>query len=285
MRISQIILFCAVLHAGMAEARFGKGGSGGGSSSGGSRGGSSGSSTHSAVPVDSRGSSSRSSGSSSGSSFLQPSFRTGYFGGAFVPMYGFGYNRYPSGYPVVVTPEEETVEAALRVTAGAEFLYLANQARGYALGLNIAIEGERFGFSVAAQHLTVAADNGTNGNDTLQQLSAHAGYAFLTGERGRLRAEVGVDVVFATDVVLLAPTVGFSGMVWITGPLAIEGSIYGSVYPFWQLDGRAGIVVGMGALGLRLGLRAQLLDDQGVVDGVAHRDLFMGPYAGLGFVF
>lgn len=58
-----------------------------------------------------------------------------------------------------------------------------------------------------------------------------------------------------------------------------------SVYPFWQIDGRAGLVVGMGALGIRVGWRTLLLDDQGVVDGVEHRDIFMGPYAGLGFAF
>ena len=196
--------------------------------------------------------------------------------------YGYGHRSPPT--TVVVDPDVEP-EAPLRVTAGAEFLLFTNQVRGYALGLNASIEGERFGVSIAAQHLSVAADDGTNGNDTLQQLSARMGYAILLGERGRLRAELGADMVFAADVVLLAPSVGFSGTVWIAGPLALEGSISGSVFPFWQIDGRAGVVVGMGALGLRLGWRAQLLDDQGVVDGVAHRDIFSGPYAGLGFAF
>ncbi|MDP3152185.1 MAG: hypothetical protein Q8N23_05910 [Archangium sp.] len=50
---------------------------------------------------------------------------------------------------------------------------------------------------------------------------------------------------------MTAPTIGFSGTLWIAGPLALEGT--------------------------------QLLDDQGVVDGVAHRDIFLGPYSGLGF--
>lgn len=277
------MVLCAVLHAGTAEARFGKAGSGG-TTSGGNAGARS---THAAVPVDSPGSSSTSSsssGSSSSSSLppVSPFFRQpmGYFGGAFVPMYGYGY-----AYPEVVGPADEEPQAPLRATAGLEFLYFTNQDRGYSLGLNAAVEGERFGVSISAHHLSLATDDGSDGSDTLQQLSARVGYTLLSGDRGRVRAELGADVIFAADVVVGGPTIGFSGTLWIAGPLAFEASMYGSVYPFWQLDGRAGLVVGMGALGFRLGWRTQLLDDQGVVDGVAHRDIFMGPYAGLGFAF
>lgn len=281
MRISQVAMVALLLHAGSAEARFGKGGSGG--SSGGSRSSSSSRSTHAAVPVGSSSSSSSSGGSSTSSGFF--SRRLGYFSGAFVPMYGYGYSR-PHAVVLMDDPDdEEEAEVSLRATAGAEFLYFTNQLRGYAFGLNASLEGERLGISVSAQHLSVAADDGTSGNDTLQQVGARLSYAFLTGSRGRVRAELGVDVIFAADVVLLGPSVGFSGTMWIAGPLAFEASVCGSVYPFWQLDARAGLVVGMGALGLRVGWRAQLLDDQGVVDGVAHRDLFTGPYAGLGFAF
>lgn len=292
MRISQLAMVAALvalLHAGSAEARFGKGGSGGGSSSG--SGGSS-RSTHAAVPVGSGGSSSASSsgspgGSSSGNFSSDPSRRLGYYSGAFVPMYGYGYGygyrRMPGA--VLLDPEEEEPEVPLRATAGAEFLYFTNQLRGYALGFNAGIEGERLGVNVTAQHLSVAADDGTQSNDTLQQLSAKLSYALIAGPRGRLRAELGADLIFATDVILLGPTLGFSGTLWLVGPLAFEASLYGSFYPFYQLDGRAGLVIGAGAVGLRLGWRTQLLDDRGVVDGVAHRDIFMGPYAGLGFAF
>lgn len=283
----------ALLHAGVAEARFGKGGSGGGSSSGSSRGSSSGgssSSTHRAVPVDSPGSRSTagSPGASGGSGGFSPrsTFNTyglGYFGGAFVPFYGYGYR--PRITTLVLAPEEPEDTTPLRVTAGLEFSYLANQTRGYTVGVNLAFEGERFGVSLLAQHLGVAADDGTNGTDAIQQVGLRMSYAFLTGERGRLRAELGADSFFAPDVILLGPTAGFSGTLWLVGPLALEGSFGASVYPFWQIDGRAGLVVGAGPLGLRLGWRTQLLDDQGVVDGVAHRDVFSGPYGGLSFVF
>ena len=285
MRISQVVLLFASLHAGIAEARFGKKSSGGESkpsSGGGSQ------ATHAAVPVDSPGSSSSSNSSSSSSSSSGSSFgprrRLGYFNGAFVPMYGYGVPV--AAYPTtVVEPDEDAEPSIVRGTAGLEFLYFANQTRGYALGLNAAVEIDRIGGSITAQHLSVATDDGTPGDDTLQQLSVRVSYAILVGTQGRLRGEAGVDTIFAADVTVTAPTIGFSGTLWIAGPLAFEGSLYASVYPFWQIDGRAGFVVGMGALGIRVGWRTQLLDDQGVVDGVEHRDIFMGPYAGLGFAF
>ncbi len=282
MRISQVVLLIAALHAGIAEARFGKKSSGGASNS--SAGGGA-QPTHAAVPVDSAGSSSSSSSASPSGSFLRPNRRLGYFNGAFVPLYGYGVPL--AAYPAttLIEPDDGADEAIVRATAGLEVLYFANQTRGYALGLNAAVEIDRIGSSISGQHLSVATDDGTPGDDTLQQLSVRVSYAVWVGTQGRLRAEAGVDTLFAADVTVTAPTIGFSGTLWIAGPLAFEGSFYASVYPFWQIDGRAGLVVGMGALGIRVGWRTQLLDDQGVVDGVEHRDVFMGPYAGLGFAF
>lgn len=280
MKISQVVVLIALLHAGVAEARFGKKGSGGSTSSSSSGGGQS---THAAVPVDSPGSSSSSS-SSSGTAF-RPTRRLGYFSGAFVPNYGYGFAPV-AAYPVLIDPEqEESEETSVRATAGLEFLYFTNQLRGYALGLSAMVEFDRIGASVSGQHLNVAADDGTIADDTLQQLSVRLSYALLVGSRGRLRAELGADTIFAADVVVAGPTIGFSGTLWVAGPVAFEGSIYGSVYPFMQLDSRLGLVVGMGSLGLRLGWRTQFLDDLGAVDGVSHQDVFMGPYAGLGFTF
>lgn len=194
-------------------------------------------------------------------------------------MYGY------AGYPGV-DQEEDVIEAkGVRATAGIEFIYFTNQERGYALGIAAALEVDRMGINVSAQHLSVGADDGSDGNDSIQQVSARVSYALLVGSMGRVRVEMGIDTFFAPDVTLLGPTAGFTGTLWIAGPVALEGSVMGSVYPFWQVDGRMGVVIGLGALGIRAGFRAQLLDDQGVVDGVAHRDVFMGPYAGVGFTF
>lgn len=197
-----------------------------------------------------------------------------------MPVFGYA--------PTVFEPEDALSDqpsgrVSVRVTAGLEALYFTNQDRGYALGVNAGFEVDRIGGFISAQHLSVATDDGSAGDDKLEQLSLRMGYSLYVGKQGRLRAELGADTIFAADVVVIGPTFGFSGTVWIWGPLAFEGSFHASVYPFWQLDGRAGLVVGIGALGLRVGFRAQLLDDQGIVDGVAHRDVFMGPYAGLGF--
>lgn len=194
-------------------------------------------------------------------------------------MYGYG------AYPEVEDVEDDPDARGLRATAGLEFIYFTNQERGYALGLVAGLEIDRLGLNLGAQHLSVATDDGTSGNDTIQQLSVRMSYALLVGSRGRVRVELGADTFFAPDVTLFGPTAGFSGTFWLFGTVALEGSVMASAYPFWQLDGRAGLVIGLGALGLRAGFRAQLLDDQGVVDGEAHRDVFMGPYAGLGFTF
>jgi hypothetical protein len=195
-------------------------------------------------------------------------------------MYGYG------AYPALENAEDDVLEArGIRASAGLEFIYFTNQERGYALGLVAGLEIDRTGISVGAQHLTVATDDGTNGSDTIQQLTVRMSYALLVGSRGRVRVELGADTFFAPDITLFGPTAGFSGTLWVFGTFALEGSVMASAYPFWQLDGRAGVVIGIGALGLRAGFRAQLLDDQGTVDGVAHRDVFMGPYAGLGFTF
>ena len=195
-------------------------------------------------------------------------------------MYGYGAS------PALEDSEDELLEErALRATAGLEFIYFTNQERGYALGLVAGLEIDRTGITVGAQHLSVATDDGTSGDDTIQQLSVRMSYALLVGDRGRVRVEMGADTFFAPDITLFGPTAGFSGTLWLFGTVALEGSVMGSAYPFWQVDGRAGVVIGVGALGIRAGFRAQLLDDQGTVDGVAHRDVFMGPYAGLGFTF
>jgi len=152
---------------------------------------------------------------------------------------------------------------------------------GVALGISAMFEGERWGLSVFAQDLAPRAEDGGPVFDHIPQVNLHATYAFLTGRYGRLRAELGLDTVFAPSAVFLGPTAGLSGTLWIGGPVALEGMAMMTPYPFWQLDYRAGVVVGLGPVGLRAGWRTQVLDDRGTVDGVTHRDVYMGPYAGV----
>lgn len=319
-RALSTLILVVVLAGGPAQARFGKAGSpsasssssskssssssGGGARSTSSSSSSSSSSTsssssgdyHSAVPVGSSGGSSSSRGW--GWSFFAPRpARHGYYSGAYVPSYGYGYclrtTTVTTGAVAteVVTGEaqaEETVaaeESGVRVTAGVEGLYLTAGQRGFLFGGGATVEGERFGLTLLGQDIAVQADDGSGAVDHIGVLTARLSFAFLTGKHGRLRFEAGVDTVIAPNLIALGPVLGLSGSLWIAGPLALEGSVFAVPYPYWELDWRAGAVLGLGPVGIRAGWRAQMLDDRGLVDGVAHRDTFMGPYVGLSVVF
>lgn len=301
MRSMVSLIAALLLVAQPAWARFGKAGSGGSSGSH-SSGSSSSGGTHASHPVG--GGSSSSGGSSSGSyrggGYYGGSYGPGYgyrygygfFGGAFVPYYGYGYGYgygYPYGTPgYAVTSGVPAAQTSVnvRATAGADFLYMVGNAnKGFTLGINGAFEFERWGFNAMAQNIAVAADDGSGGVDNLQQVNAHLTFAFLSGTYGRMRIEAGADTIFAPSAVFFGPSLGLSGVLWIAGPFAFESSVYGTVYPFWQLDWKAALVIGAGPVGFKLGWRTQVLDDRGTVDGVTHRDVYMGPYAGIGFAF
>jgi hypothetical protein len=172
----------------------------------------------------------------------------------------------------------------LRMTIGLEGEAFLTKGKGFNMALLATVEGEKFGVSLFASYLSVAADDGTDGTDSLQQLNAHLTYAFLSGSAGRLRGELGVDTVFAQDMTFIGPTIGISGSLWQLSPIAFEGALNVTPVPYLQVDGRAGIAYGIGALGIRAGYRVQMLDDRGLVDGVVHRDYFGGPYVGLSIV-
>lgn len=293
-----LVAVAAGLLAAPAEARFGKGGSSSGahsssSSSSSHSSSSSSSSYHSAAPVGTSGTSRSSSAGGGysggyGSARSRP-WRAGYYSGAFVPMYGYGYGYRAPAYGTTqvsrsAAAQEEPAEE-LRVTAAAEAMLFMKTQSGGSVGLSAAFEGERWGFSASAQHLSMLADDGSGQTDTLRQLNLHFSYALLAGPHGRLRTEFGADTIFAADVVALGPTGGFSGTLSLGGPFALEGAVTVTPVPFLQLDYRANLAVGLGAVGLRAGWRTQVLDDKGMVDGVSHRDVFMGPWAGAAMVF
>lgn len=259
-----------------AEARFGKrnspgtpsGAGGGGPSSSASNG------NHQASAVGQ----SPGGGYRSGGGWWGPRSRVRFFGGGYVPYAPV------AATPVLLAPSEPQPEYAspLRVTAGLE-------AQGYLSGFTlvgqVGVEGERWGFTLAAQNIAIASDTEAFALDMIQQAGAKVSFAFLSGELGRLRLELGADAVFAADLIAVGPTGGFSGVLYLSEMFALEGSFMVTPWPFRQLDGRAGLGVGLGPVGLRAGWRWQVLDDQGLVDGVVHSDLFTGPYVGLAVVF
>jgi hypothetical protein len=209
---------------------------------------------------------------------LSPS-SCGYWSGAYVPWFGYGFRR-PAQDNVISGPDVGLVEEedTTRLVAGVESQFFGN---GFTIGAGVGVEFGRVGISFSGANIAVKADDGTDTMDNLQQVTARLSFAFLTGRYGRLRAEVGADAIFAPDLIVVGPTVGMSGTVWITGPLAAEGSAYWTFYPYDQVDLRLGAAVGIGPLGMRLGWRFQVLSDRGLVDGNVHTDIFTGPYTGL----
>jgi len=208
------------------------------------------------------------------------------FGYSVARPYGYGYPYSSYSYAPVSTAAVRQEPSSLRVTAGIEGTpYVGSERGGFGLGGLATFEGERWGVSIAFQNIAAPARDGSSTLDTIQQFNAHATFAFLTGRYGRLRVEAGGDSLFASNLIVLAPTAGLSGSLWVGGPLALEASIMVTPWPIRQLDLRAGAVVGLGPFGLRAGWRTQVLDDQGIVDGVANRDTFMGPYVGVGLAF
>ena len=174
---------------------------------------------------------------------------------------------------------------SLRVTAGLEAMTYVNGETGVTLGAQVHVEGERWGVLLGGQNIAVRSLDGA-GVDMLQQAQARLTYAFLSGRYGRLRAELGVDAVFAPSIITTGPSAALSGTLWIGGPVALEGMVLVTPLPFWQLDYRAGVAVGLGPVGLRAGWRTQVLDDRGLTgDGLVHRDVYMGPYVGASIAF
>jgi hypothetical protein len=176
-------------------------------------------------------------------------------------------------------------EGFVRVTGSVDGQWLLTPQRGFTLGGSLIFEGWRWGFALTGQSIFVRAEDGSSNFDHIASFTGHITYAFLAGPQGRLRLEVGGDLFLAPDLLTIGPTGGLSGVLWIGGPFAIEGSAMVTPWPFIQLDTKLALSIGMGPVGLRLGYRVQMLDDRGLADGVIHRDWFSGPWAGLGFVF
>ncbi|PTL83268.1 hypothetical protein [Vitiosangium sp. GDMCC 1.1324] len=153
---------------------------------------------------------------------------------------------------------------------------------GAAVGLNLGLEGKRWGVSADVSSLTLLTDDGTQGEDKLGLYAAHLTYALYTSHRGRLRAELGVAGAKAPDITFVGPSAGLSFEHCLFGALDVEARGQLVPVPHLQLESQAGLAVHLGVLTLRGGWRVLLLDDRGLAGGGSHRDVLSGPYAGLG---
>jgi hypothetical protein len=219
--------------------------------------------------------------------------RYGYYSGGYVPRYGYGYSYYYAPAPVVVAGGYEVAapapvvveeEVGVRVTAGVEGMgFKGDQGFGGTMGVNLMVEGARWGFAVTAADIMTPVGNGDLNH--LGDVTAHLTFAFLTGRYGRMRAELGADGFFGPHTIMVGPTGGLSGVIWLGGPVGIEASVMATPWPYLQLDGKLGLAVGIDRFGLRAGWRVQALNDRGIVDGTEHSELITGPYVGMSIVF
>lgn len=156
---------------------------------------------------------------------------------------------------------------------------------GGAAGAQLRIEGPKWGMALEGRHIAVSADDGSGATDHLSFFNGFVTYALLGNERGRLRLEAGGQTAFAPDLIVLSPAVGLSFAIGFGESFGLEAVTRASLLPHVQAELAAGFTYALGPLGLRMGWRGVYLNDNGLVDGVAHADTFSGPYFGMGMAF
>lgn len=156
---------------------------------------------------------------------------------------------------------------------------------GAGVDLFLGLEGYRFGVDGRLTALGLPTDDGTSGSDAIALWEGHLTWALVALERARLRAEVGVSAANAPDVSFVGFSMGASFEACVVGPLDLEARMQLTPFPYRQIDASAALALHLGAVVLRGGYRGMMLDDAGLVDGIVHRDLFSGPYFGLGLTF
>lgn len=168
---------------------------------------------------------------------------------------------------------------------------LMGEAQGFTSGdgglfsAGILIEGVRWGVDVDVRHIVVSTDDGTEGTDTLRLFNGAVTWTLFGNQTARIRLEGGFTAAFAPDVIVVSPQAGLSWAFGFGGAWGLEGLIRASLIPHTQVEWSAGFSYAMGPLGFRAGWRRIFLDDRGIVDGVAHQDVFAGPYLGMGLAF
>ncbi len=198
-----------------------------------------------------------------------------------VAWVGYGFYPYalaplPDEAPQGVAQDSQVVERELVLTAGADVQVFPSGATG---GLNLLVEGQRWGFGIDYQG--IAAGDGTGYVDTIGLFGSDVSYAVLASPHGRVRLDGGIGFASAPDVTFIGPRFGVSGGVALIGSLNLEGAIRVVPFPHASVESWAGFALGFGPLGVRAGYKRIFLDDRGLVDGYRNQDVFSGPYVGL----
>lgn len=266
------------LTAGPAEARFGKHSTSDDSSDD--------KKTHdaSAVSDDDDDDDDSNSGSSGGSSSYSSSSDVDAAINLFALILSVGNHRAPLAAEIGPDGEarEQRHAAPLSLRAG---LQGGPMSGGAAVDLFLGLEGHRFGISGMLTGLSLPTDDGTEGTDSITLTTAHLTWSFIAQERIRLRGEAGVSTANAPDISFVGLSLAGSVEACLVGPLDVEARLEVTPFPHRVVDAGAALALHLGGLVLRGGYRGLILDDAGLVDGVAHRDVLGGPYFGLGLTF
>lgn len=156
---------------------------------------------------------------------------------------------------------------------------------GTAMDLAAGLEGRRWGFEVRGSTLSLLAEDGSGGTDTLRLLSSHLTFALWSTRTARVRVEGGVAAARAPDVTFIGPSLGGSAEACLFGPVDGELRLQVVPFPHRQVDAQAGLALHLGPFVLRSGYRWLLLDDAGWLGDGGNQDMLRGPYAGLGLTF
>jgi hypothetical protein len=280
----------AILAAGLllfstgAEARFGKRSSsrpGSGSSGSGSSGG-----THRASPIGSP-----SSGGGGGGNNSRPVLRPRPGAVWVAPWAGLwpGWSRPYRFFPSAPRTQEVTQEveepSSLIIRLALNSQSFSSGGEGGAMDLVAGLEGRRWGFDVRGSTLSLLAEDGSGGTDTLRLLSTHLSFALWSTHKARVRVEGGVAAARAPEVTFIGPSLAGSAEACLFGPVDGELRLQVVPFPHRQVDAQAGLAVHLGPFVLRTGYRWLLLDDAGWLGDGGNQDTLRGPYAGLGLTF
>jgi len=156
---------------------------------------------------------------------------------------------------------------------------------GGAAGLRLLVDGEWFGLDAGANGLAFKAQPNQGGDvvGTLQ-LDANATFAPISGERGRLRIELGIGGYLSPCIRVAGPQAGLAGEGRLFGPVGVAGSARVVPWPYRSLDWHAAVQLALGSsVTLRGGVRQLYVDDLGLGKGhVRHIDGYFGPWLGIG---
>jgi len=156
---------------------------------------------------------------------------------------------------------------------------------GMGLGATWRLEGSRFGVGLSALGF-FAQGPGQEAPFQENGLAAvRFGWAFFSGERGRLRLEAGASAILQRSQGAIGPDLGVSGLLKIWGPFGLSGSAYVRPFPVKQIELRAAAFVALGLVRIEGGLHRIRVESEPGSDELDWANGYSDPYLGLAIAF